>query len=169
MTKDTAIRLFNDKRVRVLWDAQQEKWYFSIIDVIAILTDSPRPRKYWNALKTKLQQEGSELSHFLGQLKMQAEDGKLRFTDVADRICEILKEQGKDQKTLARSLGKSEAEISKWMRGTHNFTLKTLAKIEIVLGESLIEVSKKQNQTITSQATARHFPKLSSKSTVYSV
>jgi len=84
MTKDTAIRLFNDKRVRVLWDAQQEKWYFSIIDVIAILTDSPRPRKYWNALKTKLQQEGSELSHFLGQLKMQAEDGKLRFTDVAD-------------------------------------------------------------------------------------
>ncbi len=84
MTKDMAIRLFNDKRVRVLWDAQQEKWYFSIIDVIAILTDSPRPRKYWNALKTKLQQEGSELSHFLGQLKMQAEDGKLRFTDVAD-------------------------------------------------------------------------------------
>jgi|GEM_PF-94177 len=63
--------------------------------------------------------------------------------DVADRICEILKEQGKDQKTLALSLGKSEAEISKWMRGTHNFTLKTLAKIEVVLGEPLIEVSKK--------------------------
>ena len=62
---------------------------------------------------------------------------------MADRICEILKEQGKDQKTLALSLGKSEAEISKWMRGTHNFTLKTLAKIEVVLGEPLIEVSKK--------------------------
>jgi transcriptional regulator with XRE-family HTH domain len=87
--------------------------------------------------------------------------------DVADRICEILKEQGKDQKTLARSLGKSEAEISKWMRGTHNFTLKTLAKIEIVLGVSLIEVSKKHNKTITPQAMAKHFPKLSSKSTVY--
>ena len=87
--------------------------------------------------------------------------------DVADRICEILKEQGKDQKTLALSLGKSEAEISKWMRGTHNFTLKTLAKIEVVLGEPLIEVSKNRNKTITPQSATRHFSKLSSKSTVY--
>ena len=78
------VKLFGDKKVRTHWNAEQEKWFFSVIDVIEILTDSPRPRKYWNALKTKLQAEGSELSHKLGQLKMQAEDGKLRQTDVAD-------------------------------------------------------------------------------------
>ncbi len=70
--------------MRTLWDNEQEMWYFSIIDVIEILTDSPRPRKYWNALKTKLKDEGSELSHKLGQLKMRAADGKMRMTDVAD-------------------------------------------------------------------------------------
>jgi hypothetical protein len=67
-----------------MWDEEQEKWYVSVIDVIEVLTGSPRPRKYWNALKTKLKAEGSELSHKLGQLKMAAEDGKMRLTDVAD-------------------------------------------------------------------------------------
>lgn len=84
MTKETAIKLFQDQRVRVHWDNDQEKWYFSIIDVISVLTESPRPRKYWNALKTKLINEGSEVSHKLGQLKMKASDGKMRMTDVAD-------------------------------------------------------------------------------------
>ena len=84
MEKKNEIKIFEDKKVRTLWDGDQEKWYFSIIDVIEILTGSPRPRKYWNALKTKLKAEGSELSHNLGQLKMAAEDGKLRMTDVAD-------------------------------------------------------------------------------------
>lgn len=84
MKEETAIRLFETKRVRTHWDAVQEKWYFSVIDVIEILTNSPRPRKYWNALKTKLNAEGSELSRKLGQLKMPAEDGKMRETDVAD-------------------------------------------------------------------------------------
>ncbi len=84
MTKENAIKLFQDQRVRVQWNDEQEKWFFSIIDVIEVLTDSPRPRKYWNALKTKLKKEGSEASHKLGQLKMQAADGKQRLTDVAD-------------------------------------------------------------------------------------
>ncbi|MEI2757117.1 MAG: Bro-N domain-containing protein [Chitinophagaceae bacterium] len=78
------IKLFEQQKVRTHWDEEKQKWFFSIIDVIEILTGSPRPRKYWNALKTKLQQEGSELSHKLGQLKMQAGDGKSRLTDVAD-------------------------------------------------------------------------------------
>ena len=82
MKKD--IKIFESKKIRSSWDNEQEKWYFSIIDVIEVLTDSPRPRKYWNALKSKLQAEGSELSHKLGQLKMQANDGKSRLTDVAD-------------------------------------------------------------------------------------
>jgi len=84
MTKRVEIKIFEEKTVRTLWDAESEKWYFSIIDVIEILTDSPRPRKYWNALKTKLKVEGSELSHKLGQLKMQSADGKFYLTDVAD-------------------------------------------------------------------------------------
>ncbi|MBW8331914.1 MAG: Bro-N domain-containing protein [Prolixibacteraceae bacterium] len=78
------IKLFENKKVRAHWDNEQGKWYFSIIDVIEVLTGSPRPRKYWNALKTKLQAEGSELSHFLGQLKMQSGDGKFYKTDVAE-------------------------------------------------------------------------------------
>ena len=84
MTKEPAIKLFEDKEVRSIWDAEQEKWYISITDVIEILTGSPRPRKYWNALKTKLKAEGSELSQKLGQLKMQSADGKFYNTDVAD-------------------------------------------------------------------------------------
>lgn len=78
------IQLFEQKQVRTHWDTEQEKWYISVVDVIAVLTDSPRPRKYWNALKTKLKEEGSELSHNLGQLKMLSGDGKMRLTDVAD-------------------------------------------------------------------------------------
>lgn len=78
------IKLFESKKIRSQWDAEQEKWYFSIVDVIEILTDSPRPRKYWNALKTKLNTEGSELSQKMGQLKLQSEDGKFYSTDVAD-------------------------------------------------------------------------------------
>lgn len=78
------IKLFEEKKVRTHWDTEKEVWYFSIIDVIEILTDSPRPRKYWNALKTKLKAEGNETSQKLGQLKMEAEDGKMRETDVAN-------------------------------------------------------------------------------------
>ena len=76
------IKLFETKKVRSHWDGEKEIWYFSVIDVIEILTDSPRPRKYWSALKTKLQSEGSELSQFVGQLKMEAEDGKMGVMDI---------------------------------------------------------------------------------------
>src|SRR5437773_1737478 len=78
------IKLFESKRVRSEWNKQEQKWYFSIIDIIEILTGSPRPRKYWNALKTKLRDEGSQLSQELGQLKMQSDDGKFYLTDVAN-------------------------------------------------------------------------------------
>lgn len=84
MTKVNAIQLFEDKKVRTAWDAEHEKWYVSIIDVIEVLTDSDRPRKYWSDLKSKLIKEGSELSEKIGQLKMQSSDGKFYKTDVAD-------------------------------------------------------------------------------------
>jgi hypothetical protein len=78
------IKIFESKKIRSNWDKVQEKWYFSIIDVIEVLTDTDRPRKYWNDLKAKLKKEGSQLSEKIGQLKMQADDGKMRLTDVAD-------------------------------------------------------------------------------------
>ena len=84
MTKDTATKLFEEKQVRSVWDAEQEKWYISIIDVVAILTDSTNPRKYWSVLKTRLKAEGSQLATNCSQLKMQSADGKFYKTDVAD-------------------------------------------------------------------------------------
>lgn len=75
---------FENKQVRSHWDAEEEKWYFSIVDVIAVLTDSPNPRKYWSVLKTRLKKEGSELATNCSQLKMQSADGKYYKTDVAD-------------------------------------------------------------------------------------
>ncbi len=80
--KKSSLILFQEKHVRRHRDEEQEMWYFSVVDVIEILTNSPRPRKYWNALKTKLQNEGSELSHNMGQLKTQSWDGKMYLTDV---------------------------------------------------------------------------------------
>ena len=84
MSKQTEIKIFDDKQVRTHWDSEQEKWFISITDVIEILTGTDRPRKYWSDLKSKLKKEGSELSEKIGQLKMEAEDGKMRMTDVAD-------------------------------------------------------------------------------------
>lgn len=84
MPQQEAIKLFEQAKIRTIWDEDQEKWFFSVVDVVEVLTDSPRPRKYWNALKTKLEAEGSELSQNVGQLKLQAADGKRYLTDVAD-------------------------------------------------------------------------------------
>ena len=75
--------LFRSKKVRTAWDEESEEWYFSIVDVVEVLTGTDRPRKYWNDLKKKLKLEGSELSDFIGQLKILAPDGKMRLTDVA--------------------------------------------------------------------------------------
>ena len=77
------IKLFEGQNIRYVWDEEKGQYFFSVVDVIQVLTDSPRPRKYWNALKTKLQAEGSEVSHNMGQLKLLSPDGKMRLTDVA--------------------------------------------------------------------------------------
>lgn len=84
MEENFAIQLFENKQVRVIWDADKEKYFFSVVDIVLVLTESPRPRKYWNALKTKLKAEGDETSQKLGQLKLLSQDGKKRLTDVAD-------------------------------------------------------------------------------------
>ena len=81
--EQSEIKLFEGQNIRYVWDEEKEQYFFSVVDVIQVLTESPRPRKYWNALKTKLQAEGSEVSQNMGQLKLLAPDGKLRLTDVA--------------------------------------------------------------------------------------
>lgn len=84
MLKDNAIQLFEDKKVRTLWDSEHEKWYFSIVDVVAVLTESIDPNAYWRKLKQRLKEEGNETVTNCHGLKMLAADGKMRLTDVAD-------------------------------------------------------------------------------------
>jgi hypothetical protein len=84
MTKETAIKIFEQKQIRSVWSEEEEKWYFSIVDVIEVLTESPNPRKYWSVLKTRLKKEGSQLATNCSQLKLQSADGKFYKTDVAD-------------------------------------------------------------------------------------
>ena len=84
MTRLNAIQLFEDKKVRTLWDEVQEKWYVSIVDVVGALTDSLNPNNYWKVLKNRLKKEGSQLVTNCNQLKMQSSDGKFYKTDVAD-------------------------------------------------------------------------------------
>jgi hypothetical protein len=84
MSTTEAIQLFEEKRVRTVWDARQEKWYFSIVDVIGVLTESPNPQVYWRVFKKRLKDEGNETVTNCHGLKMIAPDGKMRMTDVAD-------------------------------------------------------------------------------------
>ena len=78
------IAIFEEHPVRRTWDEKEEKWYFSVVDIVGILAQNDRPRKYWDDLKRKLKQEGSQLSEKIGQLKLTAKDGKKYLTDVAD-------------------------------------------------------------------------------------
>jgi hypothetical protein len=84
MKKQTSVKIFENKKVRSLWDLEREKWYFSIVDAIAVLTDSIDPTAYWRKLKQRLKEEGNETVTNCHGLKMQAPDGKMRMTDVAD-------------------------------------------------------------------------------------
>ncbi len=85
MTKKQSIQLFNDRKIRTAWDDKEEKWYFSVVDVIGALTDSENPTTYWRVLKTRLKKEGNETVTNCSGLKMLAPDGKMRLTDVADQ------------------------------------------------------------------------------------
>ena len=84
MAEENQIQLFEGRPVRYVWDGKKEKYFFSVVDVIQVLTETDRPRKYWSDLKHKLESEGSELSAKIGQLKLPSSDGKSYLTDVAD-------------------------------------------------------------------------------------
>ena len=81
---DNDIKLFEGNQIRSIWDNEREEWYFSIVDIVGVLTESENPRKYWSVLKTRLKKEGNELATICSQLKLKATDGKMRSTDVAD-------------------------------------------------------------------------------------
>ncbi|OOV28753.1 hypothetical protein BXU11_02060 [Flavobacterium sp. LM5] len=84
MTKETAIKLFEQKQIRSVWNEEEEKWFFSIVDVVGVLSESENPNNYWKVLKNRLKKEGSQLVTNCNQLKMQSSDGKFYKTDVAD-------------------------------------------------------------------------------------
>ena len=84
MVNKNSIKLFGDDKIRAIWDDEQEKWYFSVVDVVAVLTNSPNPQTYWRVLKKRLKDEGNETVTNCNGLKMRAADGKMRLTDIAD-------------------------------------------------------------------------------------
>lgn len=84
MVKKNSIKLFGNENIRAVWDEDKEKWYFSIVDVVSVLTASPNPQTYWRVLKMRLKNEGNETVTICNGLKMPATDGKMRMTDVAD-------------------------------------------------------------------------------------
>ncbi|MDE6379118.1 MAG: hypothetical protein K2L11_01495 [Muribaculaceae bacterium] len=86
MTKKNQIQLFNENKIRTVWDNDTEEWYFSVADIVQVLTDSIDGRKYWNKLKQRLKAEGNEMVTNCHQLKLQAADGKMRMTDVAPKV-----------------------------------------------------------------------------------
>ena len=134
MTKQQALKLFEEQRVRTVWDDEQEKWYFSIVDVVAILTDSPNPRKYWSVLKTRLKKEGSELTTNCSQLKMQAADGKKYLTDVADTE-QLLR--------LIQSIPSPKAEPFKlWMAKVASERLNQIQDPELSIEQALMDYKR---------------------------
>ena len=84
MTKREISKLFEDRKIRTVWNDKEEKWYFSIVDVVAVLTDSENPQTYWRVLKNRLKNEGNQTVTNCNALKLRAADGKMRLTDVAD-------------------------------------------------------------------------------------
>jgi len=115
MTKENAIKLFQDQRVRVEWNNKQEKWYFSIVDVVSILTKSINPQAYWRKLKERLKKEGNETVTNCHALKMKANDGKVRMTDVADteQLLRLIQSPNAEHRNPLPGTAKSLLEIKK--------------------------------------------------------
>ena len=131
MTKKEAIKVFEEKKVRTVWDDETEEWYFSVIDVIEILTDSSNPRRYWSDLKSKLAKEGSQLYAKIVQLKMLSSDGKMRLTDV------MTTEQ---MFRLIQSIPSPKAEPFKlWMAQTAKERLDEMQDPELTIQRSMME------------------------------
>ena len=134
MTKQQALKLFEEKKVRTVWDDEQEKWYFSIVDVVAVLTDSSNPQTYWRVLKKRLLSEGNETVTNCNGLKMQAADGKMRLTDVADTE-QLLR--------LIQSIPSPKAEPFKlWMAKVASERLNQIQDPELSIDQALMDYKR---------------------------
>ena len=137
MTQSTSIKLFEDKNIRTLWDDKVEKWYFSVVDIISVLTDSDyqQARNYWKVLKNRLKSEGNETVTNCNQLKMLAPDGKMRETDVGDAE-QILR--------LVQSIPSKKAEpFKQWLARVGSERLDEIADPEIAINRALETYAKK--------------------------
>lgn len=131
MTQQNAIKIFEEKKVRTVWDSETEEWYFSIVDVIAVLTDSDNPRRYWSDLKRKLSKEGSQLYAEIVQLKMPSADGKHYKTDVAT-IKQLFR--------LIQSIPSPKAEPFKlWMAQIAKERLDEMQDPELTIDRAMME------------------------------
>lgn len=131
MAKQEAIKIFEAKKVRTVWDDETEEWYFSIVDVIAVLTDSDNPPVYWIALKKRLLTEGNETVTNCNGLKRQATDGKMRMTDVADT---------KQLFRLIQSIPSPKAEPFKlWMAQVAKEHLDEMQDPELTIDRAMME------------------------------
>ena len=134
MTKQQALKLFEERRVRTVWDDEQVKWYFSIVDVVAVLTDSSNPQTYWRVLKKRLLSEGNETVTNCNGLKMQAADGKMRLTDVADTE-QLLR--------LIQSIPSPKAEPFKlWMAKVASERLNQIQDPELSIDQALMDYKR---------------------------
>jgi len=137
MTQAQKIQLFEDKKVRTAWDDQEEKWYFSIVDVCGVLTDSDyqTARKYWNKLKQRLKEEGNETVTNCHQLKFKAPDGKMRLTDVADT---------EQLFRLIQSIPSKKAEpFKQWMAQVAKERLDQIADPELSIDQAIQDWRRK--------------------------
>ena len=134
MTKQQALKLFEERRVRTVWDDEQDKWYFSIVDVVAVLTDSVDSTAYWRKLKQRLKAEGNKTVTNCHGLKMQAADGKMRLTDVADTE-QLLR--------LIQSIPSPKAEPFKlWMAKVASERLNQIQDPELSIDQALMDYKR---------------------------
>lgn len=134
MTRKQAIQLFEERKVRTVWDDKAEKWYFSVIDVVAVLTDSADAKRYWSVLKSRLKKEGCEPTTLCSTLKMQAADGKMRLTDVADT---------EQLFRLIQSIPSPKAEpFKQWMASVASQRLDQMQDPELNIDQSIIDYKR---------------------------
>ena len=134
MTRKQAIQLFEERKVRTVWDDKAEKWYFSIVDVVAVLTESAAPTAYWRKLKQRLKAEGNETVTSCHSLKMQAADGKMRLTDVAD---------SEQLFRLIQSIPSPKAEpFKQWMASVASQRLDQMQDPELSIDQAIIDYKR---------------------------
>ncbi|MBR5803067.1 MAG: Bro-N domain-containing protein [Bacteroidaceae bacterium] len=134
MTKKQSIQLFEERKVRTVWDDEHEKWYFSIVDVVAVLTESTNPQAYWRKLKQRLTEEGNQTVTNCHAFKMKAADGKMRLTDVADQ---------EQLFRLIQSIPSPKAEpFKQWMAQVASLRLDQMQDPELSINQAIMDYKR---------------------------